>query len=186
MPTAITDASVTQINTISMTTKSKIEIKYPKDLQLSDPPISGKYYLECSNLDGKTYQTNDIDVNSNEGDVQRLLENDCSFLRGKIKVHRLEETYASTKVGVEFRVDFFGMPGSLKLYRIKSSPVAPLEGKNLKYDRKETRPFGQSIVYKVIPPDYFYTIEEKPQVIVNIDEYPALCVNLDCDYTYID
>ena len=64
--------------------------------------------------------------------------------------------------------------------------MAPLEGKNLKYHQKETRPFGQSLVYKVIPPDYFYTIEEKPQVIVNIDEYPALCVNLDCDYTYIE
>ena len=55
VPTAITDASVTKINTISMTTKSKIEIKYPKDLQLSDPAISGKYYLECSTLDGQTY-----------------------------------------------------------------------------------------------------------------------------------
>ena len=42
------------------------------------------------------------------------------------------------------------------------------------------------MIYPVIPSDYFYTFEEKPQVIVSIDEFPALCRHLECDYTYTE
>ena len=30
-----------------------------------------------------------------------------------------------------------------------------------------------------------YTAEENPQVIVTVDDMPAVCASLDCDYTYV-
>eukprot|EP00354_Favella_ehrenbergii_P006253 CAMPEP_0170454576 /NCGR_PEP_ID=MMETSP0123-20130129/2782_1 /TAXON_ID=182087 /ORGANISM="Favella ehrenbergii, Strain Fehren 1" /LENGTH=74 /DNA_ID=CAMNT_0010717335 /DNA_START=60 /DNA_END=284 /DNA_ORIENTATION=- len=72
--------------TVPMSTQSEIQYKFPKEIQLSDPPLSGKYYLECSNTDGKKYATTDIDVTSNAAAVKNLLEKDCAFLKGKIDV----------------------------------------------------------------------------------------------------
>jgi hypothetical protein len=162
LQTAISEPSVTQITTVAITSKSKVEIKYPSDLQLSDPPISGKYYLKCSNTDGATYATNDIDIKSDARAVQRLLESNCSFLKGKITVRQRYDTFPTNKMGVEFEIDFHGVKGSLKVYEAKTSPAEPLEGKNIVFAQKQTRDFGKSLVYKLIPPEYFYTIEESP------------------------
>jgi len=46
-------------------------------------------------------------------------------------------------------------------------------------------PFGESLYWQVIPGEYFFTRETTPQVIVNVDEMPALCTGLQCDYQYI-
>ena len=34
--------------------------------------------------------------------------------------------------------------------------------------------------------EYLYTIETKPQVMVQVDEFPVLCKNLNCDYEYTE
>lgn len=33
--------------------------------------------------------------------------------------------------------------------------------------------------------EFLYTSVTKPQVLVSIDDLPALCVNLNCDYQYV-
>ena len=38
----------------------------------------------------------------------------------------------------------------------------------------------------MIPGDYFYTRETQPQVMVTIDEFPALCTGMACHYVYAD
>jgi len=48
------------------------------------------------------------------------------------------------------------------------------------------RPFGTSLVWQVIPGDYFYTRESKPQVIVQVDDMLAMCTGLACDYDYFE
>lgn len=45
VPTALTEASVSQIMVVPMSTKSKVKVAYPTDVQLSDKPLSGKYYF---------------------------------------------------------------------------------------------------------------------------------------------
>ena len=54
----------------------------------------------------------------------------------------------------------------MHLYRMKSSLVTPLVGKNIKFKSHQRYAYGNSLVYTVIPPDHFFTIEEKPQVMV--------------------
>ena len=48
------------------------------------------------------------------------------------------------------------------------------------------RPFGESLVWHVIPADYFYTRETNPQVKVTVDDMPALSTGMMCDYTYFE
>lgn len=48
------------------------------------------------------------------------------------------------------------------------------------------RPFGQSLIWPVIPGDYFYTLETQPQVKVSVDEMPALCTGMACNYIYAE
>ena len=76
--------------------------------------------------------------------------------------------------------------GKLELFEMKSSIDDPLVGVEITFDQEVFRPYGESLIYPVIPAEYFYTYEEKPQVIVTIDEFPALCRHLDCDYEYTE
>ena len=55
----------------------------------------------------------------------------------------------------------------------------------MKYTAFEVRPFGGVLKYPAIPASYLYTIRDKPQVMVFIDDMPAVCVNGNCDYEYI-
>ena len=38
----------------------------------------------------------------------------------------------------------------------------PLVGTTLVYTSETTRPFGESIIFPVVPPEYFFTNEEGP------------------------
>ena len=38
----------------------------------------------------------------------------------------------------------------------------PLVGTTLVYTSETTRPFGESIIFPVVPPEYFFTNEESP------------------------
>ena len=69
---------------------------------------------------------------------------------------------------------------------MKNSFVEPLSGPRLVFDAEEVRPYGKSILMPIINPEYLFTIETKPQVIIQIDEFPAICKNLNCDYTYVE
>jgi hypothetical protein len=48
------------------------------------------------------------------------------------------------------------------------------------------RQFGQSLIWSVIPGEYFYTRETQPQVMVTVDEFPALCTGMACNYRYFE
>ena len=41
---------------------SSFEFVYPTEIQLSDPPLTGKFWIECHNTEGETYATSDIDI----------------------------------------------------------------------------------------------------------------------------
>ena len=110
-----------------------MEFVFSTDVQLSDPPLSGKYYLKCADTTGTFYATNDIDITSDANRVKSLLENDCSFLKDKISVRQLTDTHSSNKMGVEFEVHFHGMAGSLEMYEMKSAIDEPLVGVNIEY-----------------------------------------------------
>jgi hypothetical protein len=63
----------------------------------------------------------------------------------------------------------------------------PLTGTNMEITNSEISRYGddtKNIFYDYIPFDYLYTDETEPQVIVEVNDMPALCKNLECGYTY--
>ena len=93
----------------AMSTTASIEISYPADNQLASPPLSGKFFVECHNVDGNAYATSDMDLTISASGLKAVLETDCSFLKGKISVSKLTSTWSKTSLGTEFMVDFFGV-----------------------------------------------------------------------------
>jgi hypothetical protein len=61
-------------------------------------------------------------------------------------------------MGVEFYINFHGIDASLGQYELKSG-MDPLVGVDIVYDQDIVRPFAQSLVWDVIPGDYFFTRE---------------------------
>lgn len=55
VPTALNAPSVETITAVQSTSLSSISFTYPADMQLSSPPLSGSYYLDCANTDGQVY-----------------------------------------------------------------------------------------------------------------------------------
>ena len=53
---------------------------------------------------------------------------------------------------------FHGINSDIGLYELKSG-LDPLVGVDIVYDSSVVRPFGESLVWHVIPGDYFYTRE---------------------------
>lgn len=64
--------------------------------------------------------------------------------------------------------------------------MRPLVGKDIVFDQSIVRPFGQSLVWDVIPGEYFFTRETEPQVKVTVDDMPALCTGMACSYRYAE
>jgi hypothetical protein len=61
-PTALAAASVDNIFVLPITTSSTIEVVYPSVKQLSSPPLSGKFFVECHDVTGQAYTTHDMEL----------------------------------------------------------------------------------------------------------------------------
>jgi hypothetical protein len=49
----------------------------------------------------------------------------------------------------------------------------------------DTSVTGTNLFYTPIPFEFLKTYEEKPQVIVTVDNEPTPCHNMTCDFTYV-
>ena len=189
-PTALESASVETIMFVPVTSGATCDIIYPGDVdqpRLSSPPLSGTFYASCYNTDGMKYDTIDMDIaDVSAKSFKSVLEEYCGFLAGKISVTKLDTTYASNAMGVEFQVNFHGIAATLDLYSLQSGFADPLVGVEVVFDASVVRPFGESLVWHVIPGDYFYTREVLPQVKVDVDGMAALCTGMQCDYSYAE
>lgn len=113
VPTALEGPSVENIMVVPLTSYSDFSFVYSTDIQLSSPPLSGKYYINCGDTDGNIYSTLDLDVSNVEAVVKTRLENDCPWLKGGIDVTRVTSTWSDKKMGIEFQVHFHGISGEL-------------------------------------------------------------------------
>ena len=68
---------------------------------------------------------------------------------------------------------------------IQSYDSNPLVGNDVTINQETVVPFGNTLFYEAIPFEWLYTAEQKPQVLVTVDDLPAVCATLDCGYTYV-
>jgi hypothetical protein len=62
----------------------------------------------------------------------------------------------------------------------------PLGGTNITFYSNTTVPYSTNIFYEPIPFEFIRTYEEEPQLIVTVNEIPAVCKNLSCNFTYVE
>ena len=66
-------------------------------------------------------------------------------------------------MGVEFQVFFHGVYGALDQYKLVPVPDYmddPLVGVDIYTEESVVRPFGESLLFQVIPGDYLFTRED--------------------------
>jgi len=57
-------------------------------------------------------------------------------------------------------------------------------GENLQYFAETIAEYSTNLLYEPIPFEMLRTYETKPQLVVSVDGLPAVCQNVDCDFTY--
>lgn len=61
-----------------------------------------------------------------------------------------------------------------------------LDGTDITFWAETIVPYSDNLWYESVPFEFIRTFEEKPQLIVTVDDVPAVCHNLTCDFTYIE
>ena len=86
--------------------------------------------------------------------------------------------------GVQWRLLFPGYNADPGQFTIESSIADPLTGDNITFTNSTRQPYGTNLFYKTVPFEYLKTFETNPQLIVSVNDQPAVCHNLNCNYTY--
>jgi hypothetical protein len=129
-------------------------------------------------------QSKALTTYNNWFDIFRAISEHCAFLRDKIRVIDKGGVFTSGSVGRAFIVEFVGYVGQPPSLKIIPDEDTPLKGKNIKITHDVPVKFGKNLWYEPVPFEMLRTYETKPQVIVNVNDMPAVCKNLTCDFTY--
>ena len=118
----------------------------------------------------------------------------CPSLRNKFSVLRSGDYYY-LEDGLNWLLWFDTFNGNLEPFAIVNNTAdisqngedQPIKGVNAAIENTVLNERGRgtkNVYYKFIPFEYLYTDESTPQVLVTVDDMTAVCVNLDCGYTY--
>jgi hypothetical protein len=105
-------------------------------------------------------------------------------MRNRILVHQFNSPYSHHTLGKEFYVDFMGYTQDPGQFVIVSAEENPLVGK-ITYLADTIIPYSKNLMFWPVPFEMLETYEEKPQMIVEIDDMPAVCHSMDCGFTHI-
>ena len=61
-----------------------------------------------------------------------------------------------------------------------------MTGENVTFTAETIQHKTNNLFYEPIPFEMLKSFEEKPQVIVNIDNQPAVCNHRNCDFSYVE
>jgi YD repeat-containing protein len=92
----------------------------------------------------------------------------------------------SVTYGRGFYIYFTGLPEKPGQFSIVSDDENPLIGKDIKYAQEVITPYGVNLWFEPVPFEMLKTLEQKPQVIVNVNGLPAVCHSLACDFAYTE
>jgi len=80
---------------------------------------------------------------------------------------------------------FEGFTENPPLCTLISDSVTPITGGNFNFVTEVVREYGKTLMFEPVGLEFLYSNAVKPQVTVEVDGIPALCMNLNCDYTYV-
>lgn len=86
--------------------------------------------------------------------------------------------------GFGFYLRFLGMntnPGQFSIVEGDG-----LSGTNITFWGETIVPYSDNLWYETLPFEMIRTFEEKPQLVVTVDDVPVVCHNMTCDFTYTE
>jgi hypothetical protein len=181
----IPGVSSTNILVARTSTLSDVTAETPDQVQRSSTPLSGSYMIKCTDSEGFVSYSKEIAWNTWNEWMNQLTMEGCDMLYDKIEtIDTGEIPYKENGVSVFIR--FVGLNADPGQYEIVSSETDPLVADDIVLNAETVHPYSSNLFYEPIPFEFLKTYEEAPQLLVEVDGLPAVCHNLDCDFTYID
>ena len=164
------------------TTKAGLELAI--NTQVSGPPMSGQWQIKCVYPDGAYELTKKLNLDSSDHTIQRHISEHCPLFRNRILVHSYSSPFPHHTLGREFYIDFSSYPGDPGQFEVISNEDNPLVG-DITYNAETIVPYGKNLMFWPIPFEMLETYEEKPQMLVEIDDMPAVCHSMECSFMHI-
>jgi len=133
--------------------------------------------------------TEDIKLDEQPRWIAEKIFKNCSGYYDRIDVWRAE-TFDYVDNGIGLFLRFIGRNGDHAKMKIVSGVDVPLtqgstvSADQLEYNSTKVVNASKSLFYESIPFEMLRTHETKPQVVVQVGDYPAVCKNLTCHYNY--
>lgn len=87
--------------------------------------------------------------------------------------------------GISYLLHFFNLDYEVPKCTIAGSGEYPLSGGAQMYTNNTVlRTYGESLFFDTVPLDMLKADAQTPQILVYVDGMEALCLDLNCDYTY--
>lgn len=115
------------------------------------------------------------------------------YLRGKVRIQEFWGggeskgwSNAYRENGKHLVATFEGFNSNPPLCKLVTDSTNPIVGgTNIEFKSEIVRPYGQSLMFEPVGLEFLFSDAQSPQVLVDVDGLPALCVNLNCNYAYI-
>jgi hypothetical protein len=167
-------------------TEATIEIIPPMNGPMSSMPMSGSYFLKCTDGYGRSFTSEDIAYDASTRSIEHALDRSVGFMVDKIEVIS-DGRFAHPENGISYMIWFYGMDYEVPLCHIQSSEDDPLDGDmSMRPNVTVIQTYAESLFFSTIPLEMVYTDSLTPQVLITVDGMPALCLDLNCDYTFIE
>ena len=183
VPKSINRESCLNVMAVQNTTRSTFDWEYSGAVQLSTPPMTGQYFIECYDTSGNPYYTEDLSVGSDIGTISSALIAACPWLRDSFSIWHGSK-YSHNVDGLDWKLFFSRVKGPLNQYKVYPSFTNPLVGTNITYEFKTTATYGPNVYYDVLPFEQIYTADTAPAIRVKVDGKPVLCKSTHCSYAY--
>lgn len=106
-------------------------------------------------------------------------------MRNRVLVHDWGSPFSHHSLGRQFYIDFSSYNADPGQFEIVSAEENPLVGTNIQYNGETVIPYGKNLMFYPIPFEMLETYEEKPQMLVEIDDMPAVCHSMDCGFLHV-
>lgn len=164
---------------------SKATFNLEVNKEVSGAPLSGQWQVKCVYPDGTFELTNPLNLDSSGHTIQRHISEHCPFMRNRILVHGYDSPFSHHNLGKQFYIDFSSYNEDPGQYEIVSYEDNPLVGVDISYTAETVVPYGKNLMFWPIPFEMLETYEEKPQMIVHVDDMPAVCHSMECSFMHV-
>jgi hypothetical protein len=167
-------------------TGATITVTPPMRAQQSTPPFNGTFTVTCTDYQNVVYESDEINFDESTSYIKWIMMNSMGMLVEKFEVYD-DTPYDYRENGISFVLHFTGLEYEVPLCSLApSSGEWPLTGNtDMAPSAEVLRKFGETIFMPTMPLYQLHSDAQTPQVLVHIDGMPALCVDLNCDFTYI-